>query len=883
VRKHVAVIALYLGLSLLLTWPLALRFGGFVVGDGSDDPALTWNLWWFKHAVLDMQVSPLSTGYMFFPIGINLVFYTLTLLNDALSLPVYALAGLVPAANVQLWLSYALSGYGAFLLARFIMRDFRTGATPSRRDAMSLAPPVIAGLIYAFSTNKMLYASLGQFNIASSQWIPFYALFLLRLRASVLANDPMHACMRPALLAALFLLLQAYAEFTFASFLVVFTLVFFLWHIRPRRALVRMTTALAVIAGAFALGFAPILAPMFDELRTEGDILVQGSGFAEAFSADVLGFFVPGRLHPFLGGLEGLFQFPYTNFMFIGWLTLALALVGISHWRKLWQVRFWTSTTLFFGLLALGPGLRINGTEVLRPLPFALFQLLPVFNGNRYPSRYSVLITLGVAVLAAIGIQSTLARTSVRIGSKKTLLIAACVTGILLEHLSVLPLSDYGVPSFYSEIRADAGDFTVLELPLDWRNGFRITGTPDKIFMLSQYYQTIHEKRMLSGNTSRNPELKFQYFTESPIVNSLIALETKHELDADTLARDKQLAPAVMGFFGVRYIVLRPEAGDTLQPYLQAVLPGLRPWREENGVRVFRIDPQPMAPSIHVDPRAPDARLYFAEGWGEMGEQRVWAQRHETRLLLPLSGVDSSINLRLTSPEDGQSVTVLLNGYAVNTFAVTKGSASYSVGLPSAMSQAGINDVRLQWARLYDVRGLIDYGMPAARARFVVVKSAGAEVGDFAHIWIDGRDWSTNQRGYNVVAFAAGTGLNFPIASFFDTFDSRDASTRMAKLLSAGAVQFITGSYALAVRDEASRNLDDDLRQALRAAGAKADIGWRWSHAFLRYIGADGTIVIREDASPIRPAIVSIGERITAPEVAGAVEGIDIVSGRTQN
>ena len=27
----------------------------------------------------------------------------------------------------------------------------------------------------------MLYASLGQFNIASSQWIPFYVLFLLKV------------------------------------------------------------------------------------------------------------------------------------------------------------------------------------------------------------------------------------------------------------------------------------------------------------------------------------------------------------------------------------------------------------------------------------------------------------------------------------------------------------------------------------------------------------------------------------------------------------------------------------------------------------------------------------------------------------------------------
>ena len=101
-RKHAAVLLLFTLLAVILTWPLALNFTTHVVGDGSDDPALTWNIWWFKHALLDLQVSPLTTDFMFYPIGINLVFYTLTLLNDALAVPLYALFGLVPAANVQI-------------------------------------------------------------------------------------------------------------------------------------------------------------------------------------------------------------------------------------------------------------------------------------------------------------------------------------------------------------------------------------------------------------------------------------------------------------------------------------------------------------------------------------------------------------------------------------------------------------------------------------------------------------------------------------------------------------------------------------------------------------------------------------------------------------
>ena len=33
----------------------------------------------------------------------------------------------------------------------------------------------------------------------------------------------------------------------------------------------------------------------------------------------------------------------------------------------------------------------------------------------------------------------------------------------------------------------------------------------------------------------------------------------------------------------------------------------------------------------------------------------------------------------------------------------------------------------------------------------LVVQSAGQEVGDFGHIYVDGQDVSPNERGYNVV------------------------------------------------------------------------------------------------------------------------------------
>ena len=72
----------------------------------------------------------------------------------------------------------------------------------------------------------MLYASLGQFNIASSQWIPFYILFLLKVTADWTAPLARRTWIRYGFLLGLFLLFQALSEFIFASFLIIFTAVY---------------------------------------------------------------------------------------------------------------------------------------------------------------------------------------------------------------------------------------------------------------------------------------------------------------------------------------------------------------------------------------------------------------------------------------------------------------------------------------------------------------------------------------------------------------------------------------------------------------------------------------------------------------------------------
>ncbi|MFC2030333.1 hypothetical protein ACFLWA_06350, partial [Chloroflexota bacterium] len=105
------VLLAYALLALILTWPLVTRLTTHVPGNGVDDPPLTWNLWWVQHAFLQAGENPFEGSTLFYPLGINLAFYTLTLLNGLLSIPLQATVGLITASNLILLSSFVLGAY----------------------------------------------------------------------------------------------------------------------------------------------------------------------------------------------------------------------------------------------------------------------------------------------------------------------------------------------------------------------------------------------------------------------------------------------------------------------------------------------------------------------------------------------------------------------------------------------------------------------------------------------------------------------------------------------------------------------------------------------------------------------------------------------------
>jgi len=120
-RYHLLLLLAYFLLAAVLTWPTLPHLTTHLPGDGGDDPAIAWNFWWLKYALLNLRQNPFQSNFLFYPIGINLAFYTLTVLNAVTALPLTLNFGVVAASNLHLLFTFVSGGYGAFLLARHVL------------------------------------------------------------------------------------------------------------------------------------------------------------------------------------------------------------------------------------------------------------------------------------------------------------------------------------------------------------------------------------------------------------------------------------------------------------------------------------------------------------------------------------------------------------------------------------------------------------------------------------------------------------------------------------------------------------------------------------------------------------------------------------------
>lgn len=603
---------LYIALTLVMTWPLALRWTTDLPGgphkDGLEDAYQNvWNLWWMKEA-LARPTNPLITDRIFYPEQPNLYYHTLSPINTLLAAPITALWGPIAGFNAVAFASFVLGALGMWWLAH--------------DRARSHAAALLAGIVYAFSPFHMaaLLAD-GQLQIVALHWLPFYVLFLLRAAEQ--------GGRRNIVLAALFLALTAWTDWYYTLFLLLFTAGYAAWRLVARDrawpARGALVARMAGVGGLFALGAAPLLIPMLIEATRATYMNVYPADDPERLVIDLLAFVLPARLHAWWGAAPWDWGVPIdvNRRFYLGAIALGLALFGA--WRAP-AARRWGAVALAAGVLALGPTLRVNGDATGLPLPYRLIANLPLIRLSRQPDRFDVLITLALALMVAYGVRELFEmicgtknrepRTRIQpvvLGSRFSVPSRASegppIRVLLTLILGALLAIDYlaapiitrapAIPPFLTSL-PHVDDGALLEYPFHDRSPYR-----DAERML---FQTVHGRPISGGYHSRRypqPQLGL------PVLRDLAA----GRLGGD-IAAEPGGWPAALRTLGYRYIIgykqqplgprnLQPDEIGAFEALVSAGLGVARPDYEDALLIAYRV---PDAP--------PQPVLGFREGWG---------------------------------------------------------------------------------------------------------------------------------------------------------------------------------------------------------------------------------------------------------------------------
>lgn len=251
-RPHAPAALFFAFLALVLTWPLCRQLATHVPGLSADDNmTFLWNFWWMRHALPVGLTHFFRTGYLFHPIGADLVLHAHTALSAFVGATLLRRWPIVTALDLTILISCALNGFAAYVLA------FRV----TRRRLAS----VVAGLYFA-SCPGLTDFLFGRFNYYSAWGLPLFAAAFLGALDSQPGAAPAAAqgglgaeptnrkWFHLAALSGVMLAAVAYTDYYYVVYLLVFVMCATAWRLirlewPPTTEPVRRTSFDRVLAG----------------------------------------------------------------------------------------------------------------------------------------------------------------------------------------------------------------------------------------------------------------------------------------------------------------------------------------------------------------------------------------------------------------------------------------------------------------------------------------------------------------------------------------------------------------------------------------------------------------------------------------------------------
>ena len=441
-RKDLWAVLVFLGITILFTYPVSLHPAGYVIGRPLDDAfESVWFLQWYKQALLDLHISPFFQPDIFYPEGWDLRFVILPPLFPILMAPLTAVLGPVTTYNLLIIASTVGAACGVYFLVRVM--------------GGGMAGGIFAGIAYTFYPNRQVYMH-GFLNLLlASMWLPWMVFALYQA-----ANRP-QARTRWLALAVLAYALSIAAAWQYVYIatitLSVFALIYLLPDmVRERQKWIRplfLAGLLLILTVASQLAFG------LTNKTGVGESIDFPLDDLDQTGVSIERLLVPSALNPIFWDLARE-KYPLWNgedgVVAFGIIVIVLAVIGVAKSNLDPRARWALLVLALIGLLLMaGPFLKFQGQPIVVtwpaaqhlariypdlaaetggirvPMPaLAIYKLFPPLRSFHHFGRLGMVVVLCLGTFAGLGITTIQKKLSPRAG---TVFSTAVILLLLIE------------------------------------------------------------------------------------------------------------------------------------------------------------------------------------------------------------------------------------------------------------------------------------------------------------------------------------------------------------------------------------------------------------------------------------------------------------------
>ncbi len=468
-----------------------INLGSEIVGSGPDPYQYIWNADVFQKE-LSAGSNPFQTNRLAYPRGVSLLMHTYTpiigVVNTLIQNPYLS-------CNIVLWLSFVLSGLGAFLLAK--------------RYVENIILCLLVGFVFSFAPYKTAHL-LEHYHLLLTATVPFFILILLRLFPKGKINFSKLDVIGIVGLFALGVV-TVFSDYYTTFHLLYFAIGYFsFFYIRRLFTDWSLTKRILIVLGVFLVGHLAL-----EHIHIQTDLDDKGAMYNTADLASVV---VPAE-NSKVYGHSALFQTarkksgykgPNEQVMFFGFVLFVLFIISLFYIRTS-EHKLLVYLSFFFLALSL-PKIKLLGIPITYS-PTGIFHYLPFLNNIRNPSRAVSLVYLFVPIVVAIFLNNV---KQIKMVKWQNMLYAFLFMITVVEYWpqNYPRIIRSAVSDYYSDVGKDENVKVIWEVPTGVQDGFVAAGTFD---ILNLQQQIEHKKNLLGGYISRLDSSYFQDFREDKV------------------------------------------------------------------------------------------------------------------------------------------------------------------------------------------------------------------------------------------------------------------------------------------------------------------------------------------------------------------------------